>query len=63
MERPLTEDRRVGLCGTCAYARRITSARNATFWLCRLSESDVRFPRYPRLPVARCAGYAQGHQR
>lgn len=54
---------RVGLCESCEHARPIESARGSTFWLCRLSETDARFPKYPRLPVLRCAGYAQGHQR
>jgi hypothetical protein len=27
------------------------------FWLCRRSATDPRFPRYPRLPMRRCAGY------
>jgi hypothetical protein len=27
------------------------------FYLCGLSEVDARFPRYPRLPVGRCAGF------
>jgi len=47
----------VGLCSTCRHARRIESARESTFWLCELSATDVRFPKYPRLPVLRCEGY------
>lgn len=27
------------------------------FLLCRRSESDARYPRYPSLPVIRCAGF------
>ena len=55
----------VGLCRTCAHARTVASARGSTFYLCRLSETDARFPKYPRLPVLRCAGYetAQGEQK
>lgn len=48
----------VGLCRTCEHARVITSARGSTFYLCRLSESDARFRKYPPLPVMRCAGYS-----
>jgi hypothetical protein len=33
------------------------SARGSTFWLCALSASDPRFPKYPRLPVLRCPGF------
>jgi len=34
------------------------SARGSTFWLCAKAESDPHFPKYPRLPVLGCAGYA-----
>jgi hypothetical protein len=27
------------------------------FFLCRLSATDPRFPKYPRLPVLRCDGF------
>ncbi len=58
-----------GLCARCAHARRITSAKGSTFVLCGRSATDARFPKYPPLPVVRCAGYepappeAQGAQR
>jgi len=47
----------VGLCAACAHARPIVSGRGSTFWLCGLSATDARFPKYPRLPVVRCAGF------
>jgi hypothetical protein len=47
----------VGLCGTCRFARVVRSARGSTFWLCERSVTDARFPRYPALPVVRCAGF------
>jgi len=46
-----------GLCAECAHARRIASARGSVFILCERSATDPRFPKYPRLPVVRCAGY------
>jgi hypothetical protein len=46
-----------GLCASCVHARVIGGARSA-FWLCELSRTDPRFPRYPRLPVLRCDGYS-----
>jgi hypothetical protein len=46
----------VGLCLTCRHAR-IVESRTSRFWLCRLSASDPRFPKYPRLPVLACDGY------
>jgi GrpB-like predicted nucleotidyltransferase (UPF0157 family) len=50
----------VGLCVDCVHARRIESARSSVFYLCELSMSDPRFPKYPRLPVISCSGYASG---
>jgi len=46
-----------GLCGACAHARTVPSSTGSTYVLCRLSLSDPRFPRYPTLPVMRCAGW------
>jgi len=51
------ESRTTGLCATCAHGRRIESARGSKFWLCELSKTDSRFPKYPRLPMLNCAGY------
>jgi len=48
-----------GLCGTCANARIIESRRGSRFWLCELSKTDNRFPKYPPLPVVECLGYRQ----
>ncbi|HET6403882.1 MAG TPA: hypothetical protein VFH78_04490 [Candidatus Thermoplasmatota archaeon] len=46
-----------GLCGDCRFSRAITTARS-TFLFCERSHREPdRFPRYPRLPVLRCAGY------
>jgi hypothetical protein len=47
----------VGLCADCVHSERITSARGSTFHLCRLSATDPRFPKYPRLPVLACEGF------
>lgn len=46
-----------GLCTHCVHARRIESSRGSVFFLCQLSSSDPRFPKYPRLPVLSCPGY------
>jgi len=48
---------RAGLCATCAHAQIVRSSRGSTFHLCRLSEIDARFARYPALPVRSCSGY------
>jgi hypothetical protein len=37
--------------------RRVGSARGSTFYLCRLSETDESFSKYPQLPVLRCSGH------
>ena len=47
-----------GLCATCTHVRQIESAKGSTFVLCTLSASNPLFPKYPRLPVLACAGYA-----
>jgi len=47
----------VGLCSACEHARIIRSDRGSIFYLCRLSATDPRFAKYPRLPVLSCPGY------
>lgn len=49
----------VGLCRTCGHARIVQTPRSR-FWLCRLSATDPRFERYPRLPILRCEGFLEG---
>ena len=46
------------MCGRCRNARVIASDRGSRFLLCELSRTDARFPRYPRLPVLACGGFA-----
>jgi hypothetical protein len=48
---------RVGLCADCRFSRRIESGKRSVFFLCRRSETDPTYPRYPRLPVRVCPGY------
>ena len=47
----------IGLCASCRHARIVRSSHGSAYYLCRLAETDPRFPKYPRLPVWRCAGY------
>ena len=49
-------DARVGLCAGCRHVEIVRSARS-TFYLCRLSFTDPRFPKYPALPVITCIGF------
>ncbi len=46
-----------GLCADCLHSRRLESERGSVFILCNLSQTDPRFPKYPRLPVLSCDGY------
>jgi hypothetical protein len=59
MEPEDDERSRVGLCAQCRFAKRIESAKRSRFFLCRRSEADAAYARYPRLPVVRCAGYVK----
>lgn len=47
-----------GLCESCLNVRMVQTRRGSRFFLCQLSETDPRFPKYPRIPVLRCIGYA-----
>lgn len=46
------------LCHTCVQCQTVVSGRGSMFFLCRLSQDDARYPKYPPQPVLRCAGYA-----
>lgn len=47
------------LCETCEHLRAVVSGTGSRFQLCRLSQTDPRFPKYPLQPVIRCEGYGQ----
>jgi hypothetical protein len=46
-----------GLCDHCRHQRVVKNTRGSTFSLCERSKFDPEYPRYPRLPVARCDGF------
>jgi hypothetical protein len=49
-----------GLCDSCVHQRVVKNTRGSAFSLCRRSKDEPdRYPRYPRLPVSECAGYAR----
>lgn len=52
-----------GLCASCKNMREIISDRGSRFYLCELSKTDSRFPKYPRLPVLNCPGYEKRGER
>jgi len=47
----------VGLCSACLYGQRVRSDRGSVFYLCGRAAIDPAYPKYPRLPVTRCAGF------
>jgi len=53
----ITDRPGAGLCDQCLHARCIESDRGSVFYLCELSVSDPRFPKYPRLPILTCDGF------
>ena len=48
---------RAGLCDSCAHQQVVRSGRGSVFSLCRRSKSDPAYPKYPQIPVVRCAGH------
>ena len=49
--------RTVGLCTSCRHAKTVVSSKGSEFWRCGRADHDPEFPKYPRLPVVRCAGH------
>ncbi len=45
------------LCKSCLNVREVVSGTGSTFLLCRLSQTDKRFPKYPPQPIIRCEGF------
>lgn len=58
---PIEDPDPVGLCRDCRFARQVPS-QTTTYWLCRRSADDPSFPRYPRLPIRACRGFAWGER-
>jgi hypothetical protein len=47
-----------GLCDTCTHQKLIHTTRGSTFSMCLRNRTEPeRYPKYPRLPVAECAGH------
>jgi hypothetical protein len=47
------------LCKTCEHMREVISGTGSRFLLCRLSQTDARFPKYPPQPIVKCEGFKQ----
>jgi hypothetical protein len=50
-------DQEAGLCERCMHVQVVVSARGSRFYLCRLSQTDPAFPKYPVIPVLECRGF------
>ena len=48
-----------GLCANCEHMRVVRSDKGSEFYRCGLSDTDARFPKYPRIPVRECAGWKE----
>jgi hypothetical protein len=46
-----------GLCELCRHQRVVKTTRGSRFSLCRRSETDPDYPRYPPVPVLECKGF------
>jgi hypothetical protein len=55
---PTTPRQPAGLCDSCTHQKLIGNTRGSTFSLCLKAREDDAFPKYPRLPVVECPGYA-----
>lgn len=49
---------KVGLCSKCLHAKELKTKNNSPIYLCKLSNKDSHFPKYPRLPIKACSGFA-----
>jgi hypothetical protein len=48
-----------GMCGGCRYASVKATHRGTAYLRCTRSAWDERLPKYPRLPVQDCPGFAR----
>jgi hypothetical protein len=48
---------KAGLCDSCRHQRIVRNTRGSEFSMCERSKTQPEYPKYPRLPVERCAGY------
>lgn len=50
------------ICESCSHKKDIVSDRGSRFLLCKLSQTDCRFSKYPQQPVVRCEGHLQAER-
>jgi hypothetical protein len=51
-----------GMCGGCRHASVKATNRGTTYLRCTRSAWDERLPKYPRLPVRDCPGFARADE-
>lgn len=51
--------REMSLCHTCKYKSEVRSNRGSIFLMCKYSEINAAYPKYPPLPVLSCNAYAK----
>jgi len=48
-----------GLCDACAFQKVVGNTRGSRFSMCERAKTEPRrFPKYPRIPVVKCAGFS-----
>ncbi|MDP7038699.1 MAG: hypothetical protein QGI45_06035 [Myxococcota bacterium] len=52
-----------GLCQDCQFVKVAGNKKGSTFYLCRRSENESQYSRYPALPVLNCSGYMNRGQK
>jgi hypothetical protein len=50
------------LCQTCYWMREVVTPKGSCFLLCRLSQTNPDYVKYPPQPVVRCDGYQKKEQ-
>jgi hypothetical protein len=48
-----------GLCESCRHQQLIRNTRGSEFSRCERAKTDPAYPKYPRLPVMKCAGWEE----
>jgi hypothetical protein len=47
------------LCERCERLRVVISGKGSRFLLCKHSQADIRYPKYPPQPVRLCGAYLE----
>jgi len=47
----------LSICESCAHRKEVVSGKGSRFLMCKLSQTDRRFSKYPPQPVVDCTGF------